>query len=367
MSLSSRGGRRHGVPEPGRGLAVGRAYQLLVQIRMRRTRILLLVAIVLVGSIPFSRAVDAGSLDASFSAPQTAIAFSPAELERWFEDKREAGQERDHEPATEERRPKTLLESILGRKGGQKDTEEPEDERRIDPDRPHFPEASTTVGKGRVVLESGYTFNEKGASFFSHSYPEAVLRVGMFADWFEFRVGQNFLNEEQTVKGVRTSANGAQDLYLGVKVALTEQRQYLPEIALIPQMTAPTGSRAVTAGRVLPGLNVDCAWEVIRELFNIELLVATNRVRDDIHRSHVELATGLTGAVNVTRKLEAFVEWDAFYPVEVTDPAVGVRHYAVGGFVYFITKDVEVDIRAGVGLNARANDFLAGAGFAVRY
>jgi len=35
--------------------------------------------------------------------------------------------------------------------------------------------------------------------------------------------------------------------------------------------------------------------------------------------------------------------------------------------VYFITKDVEVDIRAGVGLNQRANDFLAGPGFAVRF
>jgi hypothetical protein len=334
---------------------------------MRRTRILLLVAIVLVGGIPFSRAVDAGSLDVPFSAPQTATGFSPAELERWFEDKREAGQERNHEPATEEKRPKTLLESILGGKGGQKDREEPEDERRVDPDRPHFPEASTTVGKGRVVLESGYLFNEKGASFFSHSYPEAMLRVGMFADWFEFRVGQNVLNEAQTMKGVRTSANGAQDLYLGVKVALTEQRQYLPEIALIPQMTVPSGSRAVTAGRVLPGLNVDCGWEVIKERFNIELLVATNRVRDDAHHSHVEVASGLTGVFGVTRHLEAFVEWDGFYPVGGTGQGTRPRHYAVGGFVYFITKDVEVDIRAGVGLNARANDFLAGTGFAVRY
>ena len=351
------------MPEPGRGHAVGRAYQLLVRIRMTNTRIPILVALVLVGGIPFSRTVDAGSLDEQFYAPQTAIGFSPAELERWFDNKREAGQQRDNEPATEERRPKTLLESILGRKGGKKDTE---DERRIDPDRPHFPEASTTVGKGRVVLESGYTFNEKGASFFSHSYPEALLRVGMFTDWFEFRIGQNVLSEE-TLKGVRTSANGAQDLYLGVKVALTEQRQYLPEIALIPQMTVPTGSRAVTAGRVLPGLNVDFGWEVVKERFNIELLVATNRVRDDVHHSHVEVASGLTGVFGVTRRLEAFVEWDAFYPVGGTGQGTGPRHYAVGGLVYFITKDVEVDIRAGVGLNARANDFLAGAGFAVRY
>ena len=35
----------------------------------------------------------------------------------------------------------------------------------------------------------------------------------------------------------------------------------------------------------------------------------------------------------------------AFYPVGVTDPRIGPRRYAVGGFVYFITKNLAVDIR----------------------
>jgi Putative MetA-pathway of phenol degradation len=324
-------------------------------------------AVAVVGGIPFSPVVDAGSLKATVPAPQTASGSSPQERERWPENQRQYEKQSDTEPTAEEEGAKTLLESIRRSKGRQQDREGPEQEGRLDPDRPHFPEASTTVGRGRVVLESGYTFSEKRSSFFSHSFPEAVLRVGMFSDWFEFRIGQNFLSEHQTAAGSRTSATGAQDLYLGVKVALTAQKQYLPGIALIPQVTVPTGSRAVTAGKALPGLNVDCAWEVIDHVFNIELLVATNAVRDDIHRSHVELATGLTGALNVTPKLEAFVEWDAFYPVGVTDSGIGPRHYAVGGFVYFITKNLAVDIRAGLGLNGRANDVLAGTGFAVRY
>jgi hypothetical protein len=36
-----------------------------------------------------------------------------------------------------------------------------------------------------------------------------------------------------------------------------------------------------------------------------------------------------------------------------------------GGFVYFITKDFEVDIRASVRLNPRANDFLVRTPFAI--
>jgi len=260
------------------------------------------------------------------------------------------------------RRPKTLLEAILGIQAG---TDETQEVKRIDPDRPHFPEASTTVGLGRVVLESGYTITERGSSV-SQSYPDALLRIGMFVDWFEFRIGQTFVDQQEGA-GPRTSGSGAADLYLGVKLALTEQIRYLPAIALIPQMTVPTGSSAVTANRVLPGLNIDCGWEVVRDRFNIELLIATNRVRDEVHQSHVEVATGLTAAVDVTRSLEAFVEWDAFYPQGDTSPGVRMQQYAVGGLVYFLTKDFAVDIRAGVGLNAGANDVLAGAGFAFRY
>jgi len=54
--------------------------------------------------------------------------------------------------AADSKGPKTLFDSIFGSSGR---LDHPEEEDRIDPDRPHFPEASTTVGKGRVVLESG--------------------------------------------------------------------------------------------------------------------------------------------------------------------------------------------------------------------
>src|SRR6202040_1852974 len=113
---------------------------------------------------------------------------------------------------------KTLLELILGSSGGEKRQDESGEADRLEPDRPHFPEASTTVGNGRAILESGYTFTKKGTSFSSHSYPEALLRAGVFADWLELRIGQSFVNQRQTEDGMTTSANGAQDLYLGMKL-----------------------------------------------------------------------------------------------------------------------------------------------------
>ena len=245
--------------------------------------------------------------------------------------------------------------------------QESNEKTRIDPDRPHLPEASTAVGKGHFVLESGYTFNEKGfTSFSSHSYPEALLRIGAFSDRFEFRIGQNFLNQQQTVTGVGATTPGA-DLYLGAKLAVTQQHRYRPEIAIIPQALVPTGSSDVNSSRVLPGVNVDCSWEIVKDRFSLETVTATNRVVDDPHRSHTEIATGLTNVFQLSRKLEAFAEWDAFYPIDTTDPAGGAKHYAVGGFVLFVTKNLAIDIRTGIGLTENANHFLIGTGFAFRH
>jgi hypothetical protein len=112
-------------------------------------------------------------------------------------------------------------------------------------------------------------------------------------------------------------------------------------------------------------VNVDFGWEVIKDVFNIELLVANNFVQDELGNSRHELATGLTGVFQLTKKLELFAEWDAFYPTAGASPAS--RHYAVGGVVYFVTPNLQLDMRAGVGLNHNSNDFLAGVGFAARY
>jgi len=239
--------------------------------------------------------------------------------------------------------PKTLLEAVNGTDDTQANKSGSDDER-LDPDRPHFPEATTTVGKDRVVLESGYTFAKKDSSFLSHSYPEALLRVGMFADWFEFRIGQNILHEEEKIGGMTNVRSGAQDLYLGMKLALTQQRDLLPAIAVIPQMMVPTGSSDFTADRVLPGLNVDMSWEIVKNFFSVEVLIADNEVAgkyaSEIHTSHFETATGITAAFQVTKKLEAFAEWDATYQIDGSER--GPRHYAVGGLVYFISNDLEV-------------------------
>jgi hypothetical protein len=248
---------------------------------------------------------------------------------------------------------------------GEDKAKQDEEPKRIDPDRPHLPESSTTVGLGRAVLEAGYTYNTSGGFFPLHSFPEAVLRVGMFADWFELRVGQNLASLTTTDDlGGRSTRIGAEDLQLGVKLALTEQQKCLPASALILQMTVPSGSKGFTANRVLPGIHYDCAWEIVKDLLSVETVVFADGSVDDHGHTFTLLGHGVTAGYDVTKKLEAFGELDSFYAAGDSAPP---QHYFVGGLVYFITDNCEIDIRAGVGLNEHADGYLIGSGFAVRY
>jgi hypothetical protein len=280
--------------------------------------------------------------------------------------------------------PKTLFDWAIGKKNGNGNGGEEEDV--IETDRPDFTEASTTVGRGRIQLESGYTFSHDGGGanrLSASSYPEMLWRIGMFAEWFELRIGQNFFTETETVNGVRQKNSGADDLYLGVKLALAEQKGWLPETAVILQMTVPTGAAAFTANEVQPGINLLYGWDIIKDCVSLGGSSQINRNRgqlggdfpvipDDLPGAtaghpFVEIAQSLTVNYTLTRKLGAFTEWFALLPHSATDPEIGPEYYFDGGFTYKVTNNFQLDIRGGVGLNRHAEDFFVGSGFAVRY
>lgn len=249
-------------------------------------------------------------------------------------------------------------------------TSEAKEEEPLATDRPDFTEASSTVGKGRIQLESGYTFirdRSGGVTTTSHSYPEALLRVGALADWLEFRVGQNFGHTRTGSPHAVFSAAGAEDLYLGVKLGLTEQERVLPEMALIVQTTVPTGEREFTTGKMQPGLNWLYGWDVIPDRLTLGGSTQGNKAFDAAGHGYVELAQSITVGYVLTERLGAYTEWFAFFPCGAIAPSVGALHYLDGGFTYKFTPNLQFDIRAGVGLSRLADDFFAGSGFAVRY
>jgi hypothetical protein len=100
----------------------------------------------------------------------------------------------------------------------------------------------------------------------------------------------------------------------------------------------------------------------------METVTSANGARDDAKHTYVNFVQGITAVFDLTSKLEEFTEYDLFVPIGAISPeATHPQHYIVGGFVYFLNNNLEVDIRAGVGLNMHASDYLLGTGFAARY
>jgi len=234
-------------------------------------------------------------------------------------------------------------------------------------DRPDFTEASSCVGLRRVQVESGYTYirdNNNSILKSAHSFPETLLRIGIFAEWFEARVAWNYGIQLNRGNVVSDMFEGGQDLYLGAKIALTEQDGWRPEMVILPQMNVPTGDEDFTAGDVEPGVNWLYGWD-INDWLALGGSTQVNRARDDADVWYAEFAQSLTFNYKLTEKLGAFTEWFAFFPA---GSAVELpQQYFDGGFTYLAHKNVQYDIRAGVGLNDPADDFFTGAGAVLRF
>jgi len=233
-------------------------------------------------------------------------------------------------------------------------------------DRPDFTEASTTVGLGVAQLEFGYTYtydNSAGESTRTQSFGEPLLRVGILAEWLEFRIALFPLEERIRTAGASNTESGLADLYLGFKIALTPQEGFLPEMAIIPQMNVPTGGGAFTSDSLEPGVNWIYAWE-LNDIVSTAGSTQGNRRIDNTGNAYLEMAQSWTFAYSLTDKFGAYTEWFALIP-SGADTAQ-TENYANGGFTFLISNDVQFDIRAGWGLNEASADFFAGTGLSIR-
>ncbi len=238
---------------------------------------------------------------------------------------------------------------------------------RLVTDRPHLCEATSLVGLGRVQLETGYSFfndDDGGNRSQTHSFPEPLLRWGIFAEWFELRLGYNYLSQaEKPAVGPTARVSGSDDFLVAAKVALFKQHGWLPDFTVFPQLKVPTGSPGITAGEPLPGVNLAYSWAVT-EVIEIECNTVLNRRRDDASDFYLEVFQAVNFEYDLGDRWLLFTEYAAFVP-SGSDIAP-FQHYFHYGAQYFITPNVQVDVHSAVGLN-RAADNLAFTGIGLSF
>jgi len=216
----------------------------------------------------------------------------------------------------------------------------------------------------------GYTFTrdkEPGGEVKSQTYPETLFRIGMLADWFELRIGYTFAEEKtKNAPAGNGRVRGNDDLYLGVKLWLTEQQGILPEMTILPQMLVPTGSNAFTNDQVLAGVNWLYSWDLTENL-SLAGSSQINRTRDDVGHYYSEFAQSVALGLGITDEVGVYMEYYGFFPTSAVAANVGAEHYMNGGVAYLYNDNVQFDVRVGTGLNRRANDFFTGAGVSLRF
>jgi len=231
-------------------------------------------------------------------------------------------------------------------------------------DRPDAAFSSVNVPRGRLQLEMAYTYTHdrsEGANFRSHSFPELDVRYGLL-EWLELRMGNNLTSEG--VPGQYDS--GAQDTILGLGINLTQQKKLVPESRIIVQMAVPTGASAFTADEVLPGAIYAYCWDVTEKL-SFAGTTSVNRARDPSGAFYTEWFQDANIGYAPNEKLSLFAEVFGFFPSGARDADTLPEYYFDTGLSYKIRPNFQWDIRAGVGLNRRADDYFIGSGLVVRF
>ena len=236
-------------------------------------------------------------------------------------------------------------------------------------DRPDFTESASTVPRGHVQIEAGYTFTRDADEgvYTSHTYPEVLARIGV-ADRLELRVGQSLVTTGSPgpAAGGRAQSTGAEDVYLGAKVHLADQRGGRPAMVLIGQATLPTGAASLSAGRALPGLNWIYAWDLLPNLASLTASTQGNLAVDAAGEDYLELTQSVSVGYSLSDRVGAYTEWFASFPA-ARRAGVAAAHSVDGGFTVKIGPRVQWDVRVGAGLTAGAEGFFAGSGVSVRY
>ncbi|MES2304684.1 MAG: transporter [Gemmatimonadota bacterium] len=231
----------------------------------------------------------------------------------------------------------------------------------ISTDRPDFTESSTLVPRGRVQFESGVTFSESSrnsGAVKSSTYPEFLFRFGV-SNHIELRAGQSFTSIAPTV-GQPARVTGRDDLYLGFKIGLVEQRGSRPEFAILAQTTLATGDSKTTASGTYPGLALLAGWQ-LAPAWSLALGVEGTRVSGDAYEVTPSASLGRA----LSSHLKGYAELYTVLPV-MSESGAPKPAYANGGLALLLSNNAQIDARIGAGLGGAADRYFFGFGFGFR-
>jgi hypothetical protein len=240
------------------------------------------------------------------------------------------------------------------------------EENEIETDRDSFTPATTTLSPKLTQVETATSFIDNRKAPNAYTFPELIVRHGI-SDRLELRAGWNYAAGGPTsaVSGIDVGtedfvAEKASELMYGIKLQTTRQRGWLPTSAAIIEGYTPTSgpsnfSRLVaseTFGWILPN-----GWH-----WSSAVRFNTDNSQGD-HFNQWSPSTVLN--VPIGQRWNAHVE---YFGIMTDGKSVAEsQHYFSTGSHFDLTKDFELGVRIGFGLNAQTPPFFVNAGVGFRF
>jgi hypothetical protein len=235
----------------------------------------------------------------------------------------------------------------------------------IETDRDSFTFAPTTAGAQRTILEASYSFIDNRLGPEAHSVPELLVRRGL-GDKVELRVGFNYeAGGPGTVSGNEIGGEDVISEYesrvlYGTKVETSEQAGWIPQSALIVQgftpTYGPTTQSTLMAGEAF-GWRFANGWE-----WNSAMRYGTGFVEEDAFN---QWAPSSVLKIPLSERWNVHTEYFGIFSSGKELP-LNVQYISFGGHV-LVTKDLELGLRYGWGLNETTPNFFTNLGVGVRY
>jgi hypothetical protein len=238
----------------------------------------------------------------------------------------------------------------------------------ISPDRPDFTNGPGMVAPGHLQVETGYTFT-RGGSEKSSTLGELLLRYA-FDDRWEARLGLNSYEWLGSgVPGERRIA-GFQDPFVEAKVRLNDPEAEhrapgVPAMGLLLQTTLPVGNRRLTADAWQPQAALALEWELTRDLsLASNLGCAYLEDGSNAGERFTQCFASASAGLQLDDEVGAFFEAYGFTRESAGGSATG---YLDTGLSYLVSKDLQLDVRVGAGLNAPRPNWFTGLGASFRF
>lgn len=235
----------------------------------------------------------------------------------------------------------------------------------IETDRDSFTFAPTTAGPQRTILEASYSFIDNRLGPEAHSVPELLVRRGL-GDKVELRVGFNYeAGGPGTVSGNEIGGEDVISEYesrvlYGTKVETSEQAGWIPQSALVVQgytpTYGPTTQSTLVAGEAF-GWRFANGWE-----WNSAMRYGTGFVEADAFN---QWAPSSVLKIPLSERWNVHTEYFGIFSSGKELP-LNIQYISFGGHV-LVTKDLELGLRYGWGLNETTPNFFTNLGVGVRY